>query len=270
VTRIPDDSPGTVIRVTGVAVRRQGRTIIGPIDWTVRSGERWVVVGPNGAGKTTLVEVAGTALWPTAGQVEVLGERLGAVDARALRRRIGVAGSALEAAIPPELTAHEVVMTARHAALGTWWHHWTGADRKRAGALLERIGLAGLADRRFGLLSTGERRRVLLARALMPDPELLILDEPASSLDLGSRERLMNDLAALAADRSPAAIVLVTHHLEEVPTGFGHALVLRAGRVVASGPIDRALTAGTLTAAFGLPIALDRRDGRYWARAARP
>jgi iron complex transport system ATP-binding protein len=258
-----------VLRLAGVTVRRAGRPIVGPLDWSVRAGERWVVLGPNGAGKTTLLEIAGTALWPTTGSVEVLGERVGAVDARELRRRIGVAGSALEQAIPTELTAHEVVMTARHAALGTWWHRWTDADRVRATALLDRIGLADLADRRFGVLSSGERRRVLVARALMPEPDLLLLDEPASSLDLGARERLLADLTSLAADRSPAAIVLVTHHLEEIPTGFGHALLLRDGRIVAAGTTAQALTADCLSETFGAPIELDARDGRFWARAAR-
>jgi iron complex transport system ATP-binding protein len=262
------DAPAPVIRLDGVTVRRAGRTIAGPIDWTVRSVERWVVLGPNGAGKTTLLEVAGTTLWPSTGSVEVLGERIGRVDTRRLRERIGIAGSALERDVPPELTAHEVVMTARHAALGTWWHRWEPPDRARATELLTLFGLDALAQRRFGVLSSGERRRVLVARALMPEPELLLLDEPASSLDLGAREHLVRDLAALAADPSLPAIVLVTHHLEEVPPGFSHALLLREGRIVAAGPIDEALSGPSLSRAFGLPIAVDREDGRRWARAA--
>jgi iron complex transport system ATP-binding protein len=262
------DGSAPVVRVEGVTVRRAGRTIVGPIDWTVRAGERWVVLGPNGAGKTTLLEVAGTTLWPTTGWVEVLGERIGRVDARALRERIGIAGSALERDVPPELSAHAVVRTARHAALGTWWHRWEPADHERATELLGRFGLDDLAARRFGVLSSGERRRVLVARALMPAPPLLLLDEPASSLDLGAREHLVRDLGGLAGDPSLAAIVLVTHHLEEVPPGFSHALLLRAGTTVAAGPIDEALTGTTLSRAFGLPIRVDQQGGRRWARAA--
>ena len=264
-----DTTGNPVVRLTGVTVQRAGRRIVGPLDWTIEAGQRWVVLGPNGAGKTTLLEIAGTTLWPTTGSVEVLGARIGTVDTRELRRQIGTAGSALEQAVPPDLTAHEVVMTARHAALGTWWHRWTEGDRARATMLLNRLGLAALADRRFGVLSSGERRRVLVARGLMPDPDLLLLDEPAASLDLGAREGLLADLTSLASDRSPAAIVLVTHHLEEVPTGFGHALLIRDGRIVAAGPTSDVLTAAWLSETFGTSIELDRRDGRYSARAAR-
>jgi len=256
----------TVLELRSVEVRRAGRTILGPIDWQVKAGERWVILGPNGAGKSTLLAVAGTNLWPTRGQVEVLGARIGAVDARDLRRHIGAAGSLLESAVPPELAARDVVMTARHAALGTWWHEWSAADRARALGLLARLGLHELADRPFGVLSSGERRRVLIARSLMPEPDLLLLDEPAASLDLGSRERLLADLAELAIEPSPAAIVLVTHHLEEIPPAFGHALLLRDGRAVSSGPTDESLTDETLSAAFGLPVSVDRRDGRFAAR----
>jgi iron complex transport system ATP-binding protein len=254
-----------ILRLTGVSVRRAGRTILGPIDWAVAPGERWVVFGPNGSGKTTLVQVASTYLWPTTGAVEVLGETIGRVDARELRRRIGYAGAGLEAAIDPGLTALDVVMTARHAALGPWWHDYTAADRDRAASLLDAIGAGGLEDHAFGTLSTGERRRVQIARALMPDPELLILDEPGSSLDLGARETLVRDLGRLAAGASPRGLVLVTHHVEEIPPAFGHALVLGAGRAVAAGPIGESLAAASLAAAFGLPIGVARTDGRFRA-----
>ena len=259
-----------VIRLRGVSVRRSGRTILGPIDWTVRTGEHWVVIGPNGSGKTTLAQVASTYLWPTTGSVEVLGSTIGRVDARELRRRIGYAGAGLESAIDPALSALDVVVTARHAALGPWWHTFTDADRRRANALLDDIGAGGLSDREFGLLSTGERRRVQIARALMPDPELLILDEPGSSLDLGARETLVRDLAALAARARPSAIVLVTHHLEEIPPGFDRALVLGAGRAVASGPIDDCLGGATISEAFNLPIDVTRYAGRFGARLRAP
>jgi iron complex transport system ATP-binding protein len=255
-----------VLRLSGVSVRRGDRTILGPLDWQVGHGERWVIVGPNGAGKTTLLQVASTYLWPTTGSVEVLGEVIGRVDSRDLRRRIGYAGSGLEKAIPDQLTAHDIVLTARHAALGPWWHSYEAKDRKRASELLGSLGLDGLADREFGLLSAGERRRVQIARALMPRPKLLLLDEPSASLDLGARETLLHDLDLLAADESLEAVVLVTHHVEEVPPGFGHALILGGGRAVAAGPVSVSLDGPALSRAFGMPIRVDRVDGRTWAR----
>ena len=202
----------------------------------------------------------------------MLGETIGRVDARELRRRVGYAGAGLEAAIDPSLTALDVVVTARHAALGPWWHEYTDADRDRARRLLAEIGVGDLVERSFGQLSTGERRRVQIARALMPAPDLLILDEPGASLDLGAREALVRDLAALAAAPTPRAMVLVTHHVEEIPAGFGHALVLSAGRVVAAGPIDETLTGPVISEAFGLPIAVERSNGRFraWLEDERP
>jgi iron complex transport system ATP-binding protein len=256
----------TILRLVGVSVRRGGRTILGPIDWQARRGERWVIVGPNGAGKTTLVQVLSTYLWPTTGSVEVLGHVIGHVDSRDLRRRIGYAGSGLEKSIPEQLTAHEVVVTARHAALGPWWHDFDRDDRRRATELLARLGVDALADREFGLLSAGERRRVQIARALMPRPDLLLLDEPSASLDLGARETLVRDLDTLVSDEALAGVVLVTHHVEEVPAGFGHALVLGGGKAVAAGPVESALDGPSLSRAFGLPIRVDRVDGRTWAR----
>lgn len=263
--QVADDNSTVILRLTGVSVRRSGRTILGPIDWTVGAGERWVVIGPNGSGKTTLAQVASTYLWPTTGAVEVLGETIGRVDACELRRRIGYAGAGLETAIDPDLTALDVVVTARHAALGPWWHTFTDEDRLRAHRLLDEIGANELADRPFGLLSTGERRRVQIARALMPDPDLLILDEPGSSLDIGARETLVRDLARLADQPRPAAIALVTHHLEEIPHGFESALVLGDGRAIAAGPIRDTLTGPALSTAFGMPIEVGFRAGRFSA-----
>jgi iron complex transport system ATP-binding protein len=254
-----------ILRLSDVSVRRSGRTILGPIDWSVAAGDRWVVLGPNGSGKTTLVHVASTYLWPTSGSVEVLGETIGRVDARELRRRVGYAGAGIEAAIEPSLTALDVVVTARHAALGPWWHEYTDADRARALGLLASIGVGSLAGQAFGNLSTGERRRVQIARALMPDPDLLILDEPGASLDLGAREALVRDLAGLAAGSTPRAVVLVTHHVEEIPAGFGHAIVLSSGRIVAAGPIGETLTGAVVSKAFDLPIAVERSNGRFRA-----
>jgi iron complex transport system ATP-binding protein len=254
-----------ILRLSGVSVRRAGRTILGPIDWSIGDGERWVVLGRNGSGKTTLVHVASTYLWPTTGSVEVLGETIGRVDARELRRRVGYAGSGLETAIDPNLTALDVVVTARHAALGPWWHTYSDDDRRRATDLLSELGVGDLSQHEFGTLSTGERRRVQIARALMPDPELLILDEPGSSLDLGARETLVRDLGRLAARATPRGLVLVTHHVEEIPRGFDRALVLGAGRAIAAGPIEEALTSDALSRAFELPIAVERTDGRFRA-----
>ena len=210
--------PGAaVLDVRDVAVIRAGRTILGPLVWRVDAGERWVVVGPNGSGKTTLLQIASTYLWPSRGSVAVLGREMGDVDARELRRAIGYVSPALAAQIDPGLAAVDVVMTARHAALAPWWHEFAAADRERALRLLTFMGCDGLADRTFGTLSSGERQRLLIARTLMTEPDLLLLDEPAAGLDLGAREALVARLAHLAAADAPAAIVLVTHHVEEIP-----------------------------------------------------
>ena len=212
------------------------------------------------------MQVISTYLWPTEGEVEILGGRIGEIDARELRRRVGYAGGGLEPAIDPDLPAVDVVMTARKAALAPWWHTWEEADRERARELLDRFGVGGLGRQAFGLLSSGERRRVQLARAMMPDPELLILDEPTAGLDLGAREELLRDLALLAADPALAAILLVLHHVEEIPAGFDRALLLRAGRAVATGPTPEVVASGPLSTAFGLPIRVEGANGRYWAR----
>jgi iron complex transport system ATP-binding protein len=258
----------SVVELNNVEVRRAGKTILGPIDWTVASGERWAVIGPNGSGKTTLLQVLSTYLWPSSGSVRILGETMGDVDARELRRRIGYASPALAASIDPVLPAVDVVMTARHAALGPWWHRYTGADRQRADQLLDLLGLGGHALRTFGTLSTGECQRVLIARTLMARPDLLLLDEPAAGLDLGAREALLRRLTDLAAEASIAAIVLVTHHVEEIPVGFGHGLVLARGRAAASGAIEETLSAEVLSSAYGLHLSVDRQGGRFSARGS--
>jgi len=228
-----------------------------------------VVLGPNGSGKTTLLSTIGLELWPTAGTVDVLGARYGRVDSRELRRRIGTASSAVEAMLRPDLTPLTLVMTARHAATEPWWHVYTDDDRARARGLLEGLGLGGVADQPYGTLSAGERRRTSIGRALMPDPDLLLLDEPGASLDLGARETLIDDLTDLAAAARPEAIVLVSHHVEEIPPGFRHALLLAAGSVVAAGPIETVLTDELLTRAYEMPITVEWRDGRAWARKTR-
>jgi iron complex transport system ATP-binding protein len=254
-----------VIELTGVTVRRAGRTILGPLDWSVAAGERWVILGPNGSGKTTLLSVASMNLWPTSGSVDVLGEHYGRTDARELRRRVGLAGSAVEAAMRPDLTPRDLIMTARHGALEPWWHVYDDADRERAADLGATFGLGDHLDQPFGTLSAGERRRVSIARALMPDPDILFLDEPTASLDLAARELLLRDLEHLAASARPTAIVLVSHHLEEIPRGFGRALVLARGCVAGAGPLDDVLRDDILEPAFGLPLTVRRRDGRWTA-----
>ncbi len=255
------------LELRGVGVRRGGRWILDGIDWTIGSGERWAVVGPNGSGKTTLLRIAATYLWPSRGAVSVLGERIGAVDARTLRERIGFVSEALAAEIDPALGTLDIVMSARLAALAPWWARYDAGDETSALSALERLGLGGLEDRTFGSLSSGERQRVLIARTLVRDPDLLLLDEPAAGLDLGGREGLMGRIAGLAADPSLGAIVLVTHHLEEIPAGFDRALVLADGRLLAAGPIETTLTDPILSRAYGLPLTVDRREGRYTARA---
>jgi iron complex transport system ATP-binding protein len=253
--------------LSGVGVRRAGRSIVEALDWAIGRGERWVVVGPNGAGKTTLLAVASTYLWPTVGTVEVLGERIGRVDARVLRRRIGYVSASLAGQIDDDLTVLDVVVAARDAALAPWWATFGEDDRARARTCLERMGCLELAARTFGTLSSGERQRVQIARTLMTEPELLLLDEPAAGLDLAARETLVGRLERLAAEPAPKAIVLVTHHLEEIPPGFGHALVVAEGRLVAAGPLEEVLTGPILSSAYGLPLVVGRAGGRFTARA---
>ncbi len=257
----------SALRFDAVDLDRLSTPVLRGVSFEVRAGERWVVLGPNGSGKTTLLELASGYLHPTRGSVEVLGARLGRTDVRSLRPRVGMVSSAVAKMLQPGLTGTEVVMSASHGALEPWWHRYDEGDRARARALLEAAGFGHTADRPFGVLSEGERQQVLLARTLMARPELLLLDEPAAGLDLAGRERLVARLAALAADRSAPPVVAVTHHVEEIPSGFGHALLLRGGEVVVAGPIADTLQAETLSVAFGMDLALDRSDGRWSCRA---
>jgi iron complex transport system ATP-binding protein len=258
-----------IIELTDVVVRRSGRTVLGPISWSVGDGERWVILGRNGCGKTTLLSVASMNLWPSGGSVEVLGERYGRTDSRELRRRVGYAGSSVEAQMTPELTPRILIETGRYGAFGPWWHAYTKADHERAAMLGELLGLHDHLDQPFGTLSAGERRRTSIARALMPDPEILLLDEPAASLDLAAREWLLHDLERLAGEARPRVIVLVSHHLEEIPRGFERGLVMADGRAVATGPLADVLRDDVLGTAFSLPLAVERRDGRWSARMRR-
>jgi iron complex transport system ATP-binding protein len=268
VTDVPGAAAPAVLELADVTVRRGGRVILGPLDWTIRAGERWVVLGANGAGKTTLLEVASARLWPTTGSVAVLGGALGSVDARELRTRIGYAGSGVDRELVESMTALDAVTTAIHGDLAPWWHAAEAGDVERALGLLGRMGVAALAGSQLTTLSAGERRRVLLARALMPAPALVLLDEPTVSLDLAAREDVFEAIEGLAEDPALPAMLLVSHHVEEIPPGFGHALLLRDGIVVSSGPAATALTSATLSATYGRELRLDTIDGRYLARRA--
>ncbi len=257
---------GDVLDLVGVTIVRRGAALLDQVTWSVDEGERWVVLGPNGAGKTTLMQIAAARMHPTRGTATILGERLGRVDVFELRPRIGLTSAALAEALPSHELVRDVVVTAAYAIAGRWRESYDDLDDARTTDLLAAFGVAHLADRTFGTLSEGERKRVQLARSLMTDPELVILDEPAAGLDLGGRETLVRDLGELAADRRSPVIVLVTHHVEEIPPGFTHALLLRQARVVAAGPLDDVLTDEHLTRTFDVPLQVDKTGNRWTAR----
>lgn len=248
-----------------VSLVRGGRSILDGVTWNVARNERWVVLGRNGSGKSSLMKIASLYLHPTSGEVEVLGERLGRTDVRSLRTRIGVASGGMADQLRADLVATDVVMTAKHAALEPWWHSYEESDRSRAIECLDRLDIGHLADRSFVTLSSGERQRVLLARTLMPEPGLLLLDEPTAGLDLAGREDLVASLGTLAATPETPATVLVTHHVDEIPEGFTNLLLLREGRVMAAGPIADVLTPASLSECFGMDLGLERRHGRWWS-----
>jgi len=256
-----------VLAFAGVTVRRGASTLLDDVTWEVEEGERWVVLGANGAGKTTLLQIAAARLHPTSGVAGVLGEVLGAVDVFELRPRIGLASSSMAERIPGDELVGNVVVTASYGIIGRWREQYDDLDYARAMELLKALGAEHLADRLYGTLSEGERKRVQIARALMTDPELMLLDEPAAGLDLGGREDLVRRLGDLAADTEAPAMVLVTHHVEEIPPGFTDVLLIRGGRVVAAGPIPLTLTEEKLSETFGLPLALEQHGERYSARA---
>ncbi|MEE2039011.1 ABC transporter ATP-binding protein [Nocardiopsis sp. CT-R113] len=258
---------GRVLGLSGVTVRRGGATLVNGVDWSVLEGERWAVLGPNGAGKTTLLNVAFSQLHPTAGVVEILGERLGQVDVFELRPLIGYAGASVASRIEPGTPVLDIVLSAAYGYVGRFREEYGSPDYGRARALLGHWGVADLADRDFHTLSEGERKRVLIARALMADPELLLLDEPAAGLDLGGREDLVRRMSGLARNEAAPALVVVSHHVEEIPAGFTHVLLLRDGAVVKAGPIDEVLTAEHLSETFGLSLKVERDGDRWNARA---
>ncbi|HEY7264858.1 MAG TPA: ABC transporter ATP-binding protein [Trebonia sp.] len=257
-----------VLKLRGVSVKRETSMLLRNVNWTAHDSERWIVIGPNGAGKTTLLQVAGTLLFPTEGTVEVLGERLGEVDVFDLRPRIGLTSAALAERVPSAEKVIDLVLTASYAILGRWKEEYESSDVTRAVELLDALGCSHLIRRRFATLSEGERKRVQIARALMPDPEMLLLDEPAAGLDLGGREDLLRRLSQLARDPKAPMMVLVTHHVEEVPDGFTHAMLLRRGSVLAAGPIANVFTARNLSRCFGVPLEIEYRRSRWSAWAA--
>ena len=260
----------SVLELNDVVVRRNDRHIVDHVTWTVNDDERWVILGPNGAGKTTLLQMASTMMFPTSGTVDVLGERLGKTDVFQIRPLVGFASSALGRRIPANETVLNVVMTAAYSVMGRWNEEYEGLDEERAREVLADWHLTHLADRVFGTLSDGERKRVQVARAVMTDPEILLLDEPTASLDLGSREELLQLLTRYAAEPTTPAMVMVTHHVEEIPVGFTHVMLMRDGQAVAQGPLKQTLTRENLEKTFGFPIAVIEMGGRWVARAEAP
>jgi iron complex transport system ATP-binding protein len=264
-TAVGDDGP--VIALHGVGVRREGTVVLDDVDWVVLPGERWVILGPNGSGKTTLLTLAGARLWPSSGSVEILGARLGRVDVRTLRPRISLVSGSVTRQLRADLPARDVVVSGRFGALETWWDTYSDQDWADADRLLAEAGFASIGSRPFGVISEGERQHVLLARALMRRPELLLLDEPAAGLDLGARERLVSRLGVLAADPGSPPMVLVTHHCEEIPRGFTHAGLVRQGKLVAAGPLPQVITSALVSDCFDVDVAVGQREGRWWSRA---
>ncbi len=256
-----------VLQFAGVTVRRGEKILLDSIDWTVEEDERWAVLGPNGAGKTTLLQVAAAMLHPTSGDAYILGERLGGVDVFELRPRIGFCSAALAQRIPGNELVVDVVVSAGYSVLGRWREAYGRLDVRRAAKLLDRLGVGSLGQRNYGTLSEGERKRVQIARALMTDPELLLLDEPAAGMDLGGREDLLRRLSRFALDARAPASVLVTHHVEEIPVGTSHALLMRAGKIVAAGLTPDVLTSKLLSKTFGISLRVDRSGDRWYARA---
>ena len=260
-------SNNRVLELHQVSVRRADKIILGPIDFAISAGERWVVLGPNGAGKSTLLQILATRIFPTHGRVIVLDKEMGKVDLWELRNRIGICGTLISEDIPYEETVRDVVLTAAYAVLGRWNEAYDLWDESRAVALLTTFGVRDLADRAYGTLSDGEKKRVQISRALMADPELLLLDEPTAGLDLGGREDLLKRFSDFAADPLAPASILVTHHIEEIPAGTTHALILKDGKVAVSGPITQVITSEHMSAVFDLPMEVRHEGFRFFARA---
>ena len=258
----------SVLQFTDVTVVRDGNPILSSTNWTVDASDRWVILGPNGAGKTTLLQLAAAQMHPSSGRVQILDDRLGRADVFELRPRIGFASSALARKVPRDERVIDVVLTAAYSVTGRWNESYEEVDIKRAQRVLAEWKLTHLEDRRFGDLSDGEQKRVQIARSVMTDPELLLLDEPAASLDLGAREELVGLLGGFASADSSPAIVMVTHHVEEIPPGFSHAMLLANGEIKAAGVIDEVITSESLSDAFALPLVVTKMNRRFTARAA--
>ena len=256
-----------ILELSSISVQRGDRIILGPLDWQVLEGQRWVVLGPNGAGKTTLLQICSSLIHPTTGSITILGQTLGKVDVFELRTRIGLTSSALVDQLPSDELVMDAVLTAAYAMFGRWQEKYDLWDESRAMALLTALGVRELGNRVYGTLSDGEKKRVQIARALMADPELLLLDEPASALDLGGREDLLKRIETFSKDPLAPATVIVTHHIEEIPSGTTHALLLRDGKTVAQGEIESVINDENLSVAYGLPISVQTEHGRYFARA---
>ncbi|MDQ0983718.1 ABC transporter ATP-binding protein [Streptomyces sp. V2I9] len=256
-----------VLELVDVSVVRDGRALVEDVSWSVKEGERWVILGPNGAGKTTLLNLASSYLFPSKGTATILGEQLGGVgtDVFELRPRIGMAGVAMADKLPKRQTVLQTVLTAAYGMTATWNENYEAVDEERARAFLDRLGMTEYLDRRFGTLSEGERKRTLIARAMMTDPELLLLDEPAAGLDLGGREDLVRRLGRLARDPYAPSMIMVTHHVEEIPPGFTHVLMIRQGKILAAGPMETELSSRNLSRCFGLPLIVEHTGERYTA-----
>lgn len=254
-----------IVEFSEVNLVRQGRRILSDISFTIAEGERWVVLGPNGAGKSSLFSIASAQMRPTSGIVRIFGQTLGLCDMRKLRKRIGISSDSIRAHIRNDLLAHEVVLTGLYGDLAPWWHSYSAQDEHRAQALLELAGVGHLSRHPFGTLSAGESQQILIARALMMDPELLFLDEPTSGLDLGARERFLSRLAVIANQHRTLPLLIITHHVEDIPSSTTHALMLREGAIVAAGDVDKVLTNDNISRVFDYPLAIEKSSGRYRA-----
>ena len=254
-----------LLSLTGVEVMREGRTILGPLNFAVNEGERWVILGPNGAGKTTLLQLLAALIHPTRGDVRILGERMGAVDVFELRPRIGFTSSAMLELLPADEKVIDVVLTSAYAIAGRWNEDYDLWDESRAKALLTTFGVRELGERTFGTLSEGEKKRVQISRALMADPEVLLLDEPAAGLDLGGREDILQRITTYTSDDNAPATIIVTHHIEEIPAGTTHALMLKDGKALYAGSISDVLTETNINEVFGVNISLTFNGRRYFA-----
>lgn len=259
-----------ILNLRDVTVRRGANEILSHVSWQVTAGQRWIVMGANGAGKTSLMQVCSGFMHPTSGDAQILGYELGRTDVRELRTLVGISSAAVVALLPPEETVLDSVLTSAYGISGRWRERYDQVDRDRAHDLLADWGLTPFASRRIGNLSEGERKRVQIARALMCDPELLILDEPASGLDVGGREDLISRLSHLATVESSPSLILVTHHVEEIPPNFTHALLLKSGQVCARGDLKEVIASDPMSDAFGIPLDVECGDQRWHAHGKQP